>query len=33
MVNLEKKLGKRVIIYPDDTYHVEQFDVFETSGE
>jgi ribonuclease G len=33
MVNLEKKLGKRVIIYPDDTYHVEQFDVFETNGD
>jgi len=33
MVNLEKKTGKRVIIYPDDTYHVEQFDVFETNGE
>jgi ribonuclease G len=33
MVNLEKKLGKQVIIYPDDTYHVEQYDVFETNGE
>ena len=32
MVNLEKKLGKRVIIYPNDTYHIEQFDVFETMG-
>jgi ribonuclease G len=33
MVNLEKKLGKRVIIYPDSTYHLEQFDVFETFSE
>jgi len=33
MVNLEKKTGKRVIIYPDDTYHMEQFDVFETIGD
>jgi ribonuclease G len=33
MVNLEKKLGKQVIIYPDDTYHVERFDVFETNAD
>lgn len=33
MVNLEKKIGKRVIIYPNDTYHMEQFDVFETIGD
>ena len=33
MGKLEKKLGKRVIIYPDDTYHIEQFDIFETLGE
>jgi ribonuclease G len=33
MDNLEKKLGKRVIIYPNDNFHIEQFDVFETMGE
>ena len=29
MINLEKNVGKRVVIYPDETYHMEQFDVFE----
>jgi ribonuclease G len=33
MVSLEKKLGKRVIIYPDESYHMEQFTVFEISKE
>ncbi len=33
IVSIEKKLGKRVIIYPEETYHLEQFDVFETLKE
>jgi len=33
MVNLEKKVGKRVVIYPDETYHMEQYDVFEVLSD
>ena len=33
MINLEKKIGKRVVIYPDETYHMEQFDVFEVLSD
>ncbi len=29
MTALEKRLGKQVVIYPDEKYHLEQFDVFE----
>jgi ribonuclease G len=33
MINLEKKIGKRVVIYPDEAYHMEKYDVYEIFKE
>ena len=33
LINLEKKVGKPVIIYPTESYHMEQFDIFEILDE
>lgn len=30
IVSLERSLGKRIIIYPDTKFHMEEFDIFET---
>jgi ribonuclease G len=30
---LEKAIGKQIVIYPDTTYHLEEFDVFEIQKE
>jgi ribonuclease G len=29
IVALEKKMGKQMVIYPDEKYHIEKFDIFE----
>ena len=26
---LEKSIGKQIVIYPNTTYHLEEFDIFE----
>ena len=28
--SLEKRLGKRIVIYPNRKLHMEEFDIFET---
>jgi ribonuclease G len=33
IVALEKAIGKQIVIYPDTTYHLEEFDVFEIHQE
>jgi ribonuclease G len=33
IVALEKAIGKQIVIYPDATYHLEKFDVFEIHKE
>jgi ribonuclease G len=29
IANLERSLGKQIVIYPEPQYHMEQFDIFE----
>ncbi|WP_319522735.1 Rne/Rng family ribonuclease [uncultured Desulfosarcina sp.] len=31
--NLEKTIGKQIVIYPDSHYHMEAFDIIESLGE
>jgi ribonuclease G len=31
--NLERKIGKQIVIYPDRQYHIEAFDIIESLGE
>jgi len=31
--NLERMIGKQIVIYPDRQYHMEAFDIIETLGE
>jgi ribonuclease G len=33
IVALEKAIGKQIVIYPDTTYHLEEFDIFEIHQE
>lgn len=33
MVSLESRLAKRIIIYPNPQFHVQQFDVYEITGK
>jgi ribonuclease G len=30
VTNLERLLGKQIVIYPEPQFHLEQFDIFET---
>ena len=30
---LEKSIGKQIVIYPNTTYHLEEFDIFEIHNE
>jgi ribonuclease G len=30
---LERSIGKQIVIYPNPEFHMEQFDIFEVSGE
>ncbi|BBO76769.1 ribonuclease G [Desulfosarcina widdelii] len=31
--NLERKIGKQIVIYPDSRYHMEAFDIIESLGK
>ena len=31
--NLEKTIGKQIVIYPDSRYHIEAFDIIESIGD
>ena len=30
IISLERKIDKRILIYPDSKYHMEEFEIFET---
>ena len=29
ITSLEREIGKQIVIYPDQEFHLEQFDIFE----
>jgi ribonuclease G len=31
--NLERDIGKQIVIYPNPEFHMEQFDIFEVHGQ
>jgi ribonuclease G len=33
IATLEKTIGKQIVIYPNTTYHLEEFDIFEIHQE
>mgnify|MGYP000268306472 CR=1 FL=1 len=33
VANLERKIGKQIVIYPDSRYHMEAFDIIESLGK
>jgi ribonuclease G len=33
ITSLEKVIGKQIVIYPNTTYHLEEFDIFEIHKE
>ena len=33
ITSLEREIGKHIVIYPDQEFHLEQFDIFEVLNQ
>jgi len=33
IANLERNIGKQIVIYPNPEFHMEQFDIFEVQDQ
>ena len=33
IANLERSIGKQIVIYPNPEFHMEQFDIFEVQDQ